>query len=225
MIYLYAITRAGPPLPSGPGLEDAPLVVVEEGPLAAVGSEHRDSIAGGEQALWRHEEVVEGLMAHTTVLPMRFGAVVGDTGEVSALLARERERYETLLADLRGRVELGVRVMPVTEPASPAKTETSGRAYMMGRLERAQEAADALRAVHTALEPLAVTSHLRERAVGKLSSSGAYLVEGDAVDAFSAEVDALAAAHPELAVLFTGPWPPYSFVGDLREERPRVDAA
>jgi hypothetical protein len=39
----------------------------------------------------------------------------------------------------------------------------------------------------------------------------AYLVDRDAVGGFTARVDALQREHPELAVLCTGPWPPYSF--------------
>jgi hypothetical protein len=41
---------------------------------------------------------------------------------------------------------------------------------------------------------------------------GAYLVDRERVDDFAREVGALQQDHPELRLLCTGPWPPYSFV-------------
>ena len=39
----------------------------------------------------------------------------------------------------------------------------------------------------------------------------AYLVERERVDLFCEAVDRVQRAHPDLALLLTGPWPPYSF--------------
>ena len=43
-------------------------------------------------------------------------------------------------------------------------------------------------------------------------TSAAFLVSRDASYAFVTVVGGVANAHPELALLCTGPWPPYSFV-------------
>jgi hypothetical protein len=212
-------------VPARPGHEEAPLEAVEHGDLAAVVSAHAESIPGGEAALWRHEEVVESLMAATPVLPMRFGAVVAGREDVHTLLEREQVRYRGLLEEVRGRVELGVRVMPTGDDGPPLPEAKTGEAYLMHRLERNRRAAQALQDVHAELAGLAVRSRLREAALGRMASSGAYLVEAGDVERFSAAVERVDAAHPELAVLLTGPWPPYTFVGDLREGDQRVGAA
>jgi hypothetical protein len=44
----------------------------------------------------------------------------------------------------------------------------------------------------------------------------AYLVDRGAVEEFVAAVRRLQHRHPELAVVCTGPWPPFSFTGDAR---------
>ena len=66
-------------------------------------------------------------------------------------------------------------------------------------------------AVHTALAALARDS--RERA-GDEPLRAAYLVGHDDVEGFVARVRELQDEHPELAILCTGPWPPYSFAED-----------
>jgi len=41
----------------------------------------------------------------------------------------------------------------------------------------------------------------------------AHLVDSDSVERFTERVAGLQAAQPALAILCTGPWPPYSFTG------------
>jgi hypothetical protein len=62
--------------------------------------------------------------------------------------------------------------------------------------------------VHEALAALARDSVVRD---GPDLLRAAYLVDRDAVDGFVARVRALQDAHSSLALLCTGPWPPYSF--------------
>jgi Gas vesicle synthesis protein GvpL/GvpF len=62
-------------------------------------------------------------------------------------------------------------------------------------------------------EPLSALS--RSSVVGRARPPelfrAAYLVERDAVDAFTAAVARLQDAGAGLSILCTGPWPPYSF--------------
>ena len=48
-------------------------------------------------------------------------------------------------------------------------------------------------------------------ATERLLLSAAYLVPEDGVAAFRDLVERLQKAHPELGIVCTGPWPPYSF--------------
>jgi hypothetical protein len=43
--------------------------------------------------------------------------------------------------------------------------------------------------------------------------NAAYLIDAEGSAEFDSEVAAAAAAHPDLKLDLTGPWPPYSFAG------------
>jgi hypothetical protein len=95
-----------------------------------------------------------------------------------------------------------VRVRAADAPDPPVTS--SGAAYLRARTTRSQ-AADS---VHAALAALARDSRTR---VGVEPLRAAYLVDRHAVAGFVSRVRELQDAQPELAILCTGPWPPYSF--------------
>ena len=65
-------------------------------------------------------------------------------------------------------------------------------------------------------EPLARSARASTRFGGASSDllRAAYLVPREDVAAFSEHVRRLEAAHPDLTIVCTGPWPPYSFAAD-----------
>ena len=67
-------------------------------------------------------------------------------------------------------------------------------------------------AVHEPLRALARAHALRAPRPPAEALRAAYLVERDAVGRFTGLVAQLDEQHPELRLLCTGPWPPYSFV-------------
>lgn len=206
--------------------------------IAAVASALTESRAPVTEAnLWRHEKIVETLMEDYTVLPVRFGTVLSDEEAVLRVLA---SHYDDFLADLhrvRGRVELGLRVLwdreekSYQDPAPALESqgeEESGRAYIMARLadehrrQAQREEADALALeLHTPLAERVVESTYQVLVTPQFLLKAAYLVERDAVSAFQKRVEALDAAYPDLRFLCTGPWPAYSFItaGSLPMEK------
>ena len=237
MVYVYAIAdQPQAPIPATLGLESASLLALPYQDIAAVVSLlAATQVPVTKDNLWRHEAVVEALMAGRSVLPVRFGTMFANEAAVRVLLA---EYYADFLADLartRGHVELGVRVLcddddgqlqPLTanreggeNTSQEAPTYSSGRAYMMARVaeerqhQARRERAEVLAAEpHAALTRLATESTHQVLVTPRLLLTGAYLVDRDAVTVFRQEVDALSAAHPAWRFLCTGPWPPYSFV-------------
>ena len=197
MIELLAITDdATPPEP--------PLVAVSSGKLSALCAPAGDP---DEQltadALWRREAVIEELMATRDLLPVRYGTRVADEAAAVDALAERRDELEAGLARVRGAVELAVRIHgdgPEPEPSA----EASGREYLRARIGRTHAATR----LH---EPLAALARDSVVQPGAELLRAAYLVERDAVGAFVARVQELQREHPALAVLCTGPWPPYSF--------------
>jgi hypothetical protein len=144
--------------------------------------------------LWRREALVEQLMEAGPLLPVRLNARVPDEAAVVAAVAGRGDELRARLEHVRGAVELAVRV----QPAEPATGDLRALAARVA-------AADA---VHAALAPLARDAVARP-APDLLRA--AYLVDRERVDALVARVRELQQDHPDLAILCTGPWPPYSF--------------
>ena len=182
MIELYAIARhPGPPLP-----EVAPLRAVLFDGLAVVCGPAAEGEEITEEALWRHEEIVEALMDDRDLLPVRYGNRVADEAEAARAVAARREELGAALDHVSGAVELSLRV-------------------------RGQEPSFELDL--SSLRPLARDAIERPgRDEGELRRC-AYLVERGSVDSFRGAVAELQRSHSNVGFLLTGPWPPYSFTG------------
>jgi hypothetical protein len=217
VIWVYAICdRPDLPPPRRRGLAQAPLDSLREGALLAIFTSHAHAPAEpAPDALWAHERVVERLMADRTVLPMRFRSTVDDEGALSALLARDQQRLLHALARVQGRVEIGVRALqPASNGAHGVATvaASTGRDYLLAKLHDGRRLDRAATELHSPLEAMAVEACRQPLRSEDEILRGAYLVDQRVIARFRAAVDRLQRAHPDVAILCTGPWPPYSFV-------------
>lgn len=234
MIYAYGIcqpaTVATPP--ARPGLGGARLRTLDRNGLAAVYSRHRTLRPRPvpEQVL-AHERIVEAIMEHGPVLPMRFGTQLDAEERLADVLVARHDELLRALERVRDRVELGVRVIaertvPATT-ASGAATDargrrSSGRAYLLARVSDQRRRDLLARELHAPLAELAAGTVLREGPAPPAIVAGAYLVDAGRVEEFRARANALGERQRDVRVVVTGPWPPYSFTGeDARENRRR----
>ncbi|HVY95973.1 MAG TPA: GvpL/GvpF family gas vesicle protein [Solirubrobacterales bacterium] len=214
---VYAITDTlDGPLGAGP--HGAPLRRVGAGRLAAVVSERPRALEPDEDLLWAHERVVEELMESATILPLRFGSSVERAESLTALLEERREEFLTALERVRGAVEVGVRAeLPQPEPEGAARPRGSpgpGTAYLLERAREERRGREAAELVH---RPLAALARRSAPALGPSDPRRfkvAYLVDQGALDAFASRVTELNAGLAGAKISCTGPWPPYSFVGE-----------
>jgi hypothetical protein len=220
MIWVYAICeRPDVPAPRRRGLAQAPLDGVREGELLAVISRHAQT--PGEpalDALWVHERVVERLMADRAVLPMRFGTKLPDEAALREALAARQGEFTAALERVRGRVEVGVRAMrPLAavpaENAPVAPAPASGRDYIEAKLRNGRLVEREASMLHDPLSALAVETRRQPARTADELLRASYLIESAALARFRSTVERLQRAHPEIAILCTGPWPPYGFVG------------
>jgi hypothetical protein len=155
-------------------------------------------------ALVDREELLEALMEERDVLPVQFGTTLPDERAAARVLLERHEELAAPLDRVRGAVELGVRARLVggAEPAAHA----SGREYLRARIDNAE----AGRRLHERLAAMSRSAVVRP---GPDLLRAAYLVDRAAVARFVAEVQKTQESCPELSLLCTGPWPPFSFAG------------
>ncbi|MGI8622100.1 MAG: GvpL/GvpF family gas vesicle protein [Solirubrobacteraceae bacterium] len=205
MIYVYAITHApAPAVEALQGASGAAVSTLASRDLAAVFSPLAEEPEATPDALWAHERVVEQVMAAQPVLPVQFGMTLAGEGALTDLLDERRTVFEELLATVDGCVELSVRVRWIPPQTVAAG---SGRQYLEDRLQERRRADQ----VHRPLAGLSRSSTSRSEP-GLLAA--AYLVPSEGVGPFTGRLEEIRDEHPTLDFSCTGPWPPYSFVGE-----------
>src|SRR2546421_12571120 len=108
--YVYGIVEGTADAPAGTGMAGVPLqVLTADGPAALVSELSGEELRLGRDEVLTHERVLEEAMSHGTVLPMRFGVVMGGPDEVrERLLGEHAAELRGQLALLDGKVELNV---------------------------------------------------------------------------------------------------------------------
>ena len=110
--YVYAIVPAGTTVPDDlTGMDDGGVEVVTHDRVAAVvGKVVTDRPFGRREDLLAHSRVTDTLAEHCAVIPVRFGAVLADTGDVVAeLLAPNADFFASVLEELAGHRQFVVR--------------------------------------------------------------------------------------------------------------------
>jgi hypothetical protein len=221
MLYVYAIVD-GPtfePL-SGEGFEMADVTAISCGPFAAAVSELQTAVEPATaENVWHHEHVLEQLMQHYTVLPLRFGMICADASALTTVLQGATCGLVRDLECVRGKVEIALHIAGTAADELPEAVAGAGRgaAYINARVYRHRreqareaEAAQLSELLRHRLDPDLKDVHcVPAPATGFLVSC---LVERDRVGAFTGALDRLQADYPYLDVVMTGPWPVYSFV-------------
>lgn len=205
--------------------------VVGTVPLAEFGAdalpEHLNDRAWLEDKARSHEEVLQRVAgAAPAIVPLRFGSIHHELGDVGALLEARRAAFERELDHVRNRVELGVKVWRTASPGGTPDAP-SGRAYLEQRREERRqrdrdiaEVEGVLQSIHERLLAVAVDGVLNRPQPRELTGrqeqmvmNAAYLVPaGD--EALVAAVSELDSEHRArgLSLEVTGPWPPHNFV-------------
>ena len=188
-----------------------------------------------------HERVVERVMSDFTVLPVRFGTLTQEASyaaipDIRKLLEKRFEELDTLLADMEGKVELGLKALwrdkkaifqeIVGENASIRRLRNSLAGKKAAALryqavplgEKVKEALDRKKKVETAriLAPLKrVACRTRENDVvmDRMVFNAAFLVDQSREGEFDQAVRKLDEEWGRrIEFKYTGPNPPWNFV-------------
>lgn len=183
-----------------------------------------------------HNEVVQTIARHGTVLPLRLATVYQNDDRARRALAAQCHAFAERIGLLRGHSEFGVKLY-VTTAAPPEETHggtdarsgdtaalSPGKAYLRRRRAQhtareshhlhAQQAAERLEALTARFTPHRVRHPVQRGALAGPDENvlnDAYLVPDDRADAFRAAVTAAAQDLEGVRIDVTGPWAPYSF--------------
>lgn len=249
--YVYAILSAGAEFPRAlTGLDDAPVSLVPAGAIAAAVSTFMESSAAPSPAqLLRHEATVEAIWRVAPALPARFGTIFPDIAAVAQALAARAPELQADLARVGDKLEMGLSILWATfesgdtpshaggdDAAAPLPTPLlapsgPGARYLASRFTRyaseSRGAADARRLaqrVDAALRPYVIESRYAVRPTPRLALRSVHLLQSDGDAAFRRVCEELRSGAPDVHVLVTGPWPPYSFATPPRQPRTAHDA-
>ncbi len=183
-----------------------------------------------------HDAVISALAGGGPVVPLRMATVFLDDGRVRQLLEARHDDFVAALDQVTAREELGVKAYAdpkvltgEDESGHRPGEKLMGAAYLMRRRRALASQDDAFRIaaahaerIHAGLLEHAVDGKRRPASDRRLSGrdgwtvlNGTYLVEKDRVDAFRAAVATIDRNTPGIELEITGPWPPYSFAGDV----------
>jgi hypothetical protein len=207
--YLYAIVDRLPRAWEAPpaGVAGAPVLARRLCGVDVVCSPLDAVPAAGPRTLALHHDVVESVMDADAVLPVRYGLAL-PSPDLDAWLTAQRRALKLALAQVRGCVEMSVKLLALDRQTGPAGPTESDLQALGERL------------AHSAgVEPW------RYRPSGTAgAASVAFLVPRLDVPTLLARIAPIASRAAGVAVVPTGPWPAYSFVSVL-DRLPPAQAA
>ncbi|MFF8537390.1 GvpL/GvpF family gas vesicle protein [Streptomyces sp. NPDC015532] len=232
-VYVYAIIRAGEPLPvdaTGVGDPAAELRVIRQGRLAAVVSEAPSKLRARRRDLLAHQDLLLRLSEQGSALPMRFGVVAPDEDAVRGQLKAREPEHLAALEHLADGVEVNVKALPAKDALASLLTQDTNVRRLRDEVRRRPGYEASLRlgeAVSAALEGRAaeagrrILRELTPRARAVASGpevqgcvlNASFLVGRGDSDAFRSVAERFGHTHRDLVDLrLTGPLPCYSFV-------------
>ena len=234
--------RSGMDRPNMTGMKGRPVFFVAgHGLCAAVSELDVEEGAPPVSELLVYSKVVENLHRLQAVVPMRYGCFLNGIKAIRNALKERQRQYETLLAQLEGHVEMGIRILLPEKEWRPRQEETmKGRDALSTAGTTAQpkdeQSVDgraylALRKVHYQMqeETLQGRQALIDRYIqafsglyarhrtetdtknGSVILSLYFLTPENAVNRFR-EAFGRIAENGDAKAMLSGPWPPYNFV-------------
>ena len=218
--------------------------VVGTVPLNEFGEEplrrHLEDLDWLAAAARAHDHVISAVAQWRPVLPVTMATLYLNDEGIRSLLATRSSHFLAALDRVTGRDEVGVKAY--ADPAALAGKDEgaaggqqqkgeqrSGTAYLMKRKRQLTSQEQAYRVAAAEAERLhgellshAIDGKRKPASDPSLSGrdawtvlNGTYLVDRAEVDAFRKVVAALQESSPGIELEVTGPWPPYSFAGDV----------
>lgn len=245
--YVYCIIESSEEFDLGPiGIGDGEneVYTVHYGNLAAVVSDTPIKLYDPtRENLLAHELVNETVMRDHTVIPMSFGTIFRTEEDVAELLRTTGKAFEDVLHKIRGKLELGLKVLwdreEVVARLEKENEEISGLRKEIAEASQAstyfarmqldrlidgaleEQANHFVSVIYEQLRPVSVASRSSKLIGDNMIMNVAFLVDRSMESQFDESVKELNERYQDvLSFKYTGPWPPYNFVNiKLKLER------
>jgi hypothetical protein len=238
--YIYCIIKTDSSPNFGPigigGCGDEVTTISCEGLSAVVSNTPMTRYTLSRENLITHEKVIEKVMQEFTVLPVRFCSIAESADEIRNLLGKRHREFKSLLRDMDGKIELGLKCFfkdmkaiykeIANSPEVSAKRK-KGASSLDDQIE-AGKLVERLLENKKEAEGEEILSHLRRSAydiaLGKLLTENMFLNASFLVDKarepeFDTLVDRLDKKYKDRGQFkYVGPVPPFNFVNVVIHE-------
>ena len=191
-IYLYGIINKKDAKFKINGLKNNPINKINFKDITALTSSYPtlNPALNDEEAV-EHANILKEIAKKNTVVPTSFGTVFENDEILETVLSSSYLAIKQTLALTEGKIELGVKVIKnqLGEVPDGAASE-----------------------ILESLNKLSVKSAKGNNFSDRLLLNYSFLVEKNMFEKFSNEIAKLEERHKDLKFLYTGPWPPYSFI-------------
>jgi hypothetical protein len=186
-----------------------------------------------------YQRVIDYFHRRVTIIPMRFGCVFSEEARIVRFLEEQSEGYHTLLQELDGCVEMGIRVL-TNNPGSHERVQSlegpdsvrsvpdrvgTGKEYLIARnsyyADRdrlGDEEKAVIETVRGPFDGLFVRCKAEKSMAGRGSCESSvrmlslyFLVKREQVEKFRQVFHAFT-GRCSVKILLSGPWPPFNFV-------------
>lgn len=234
--YIYGIIfHGGKMVWEGKGVQGSHVYCLPYRDIGAIVSDISEAnLEMVEKNILAQEHVVERVMEDVPILPMQFGTIVDEEEKILSILRNYYHDFVENLQRVKGKVELGVKILwepneirgeivdlneKIKMICQGSKKLSPSRRYLQEKLEEHLiERATRKRAkvligdVHRKLERCAEDSCVKKMVSPKMILNASYLVLREKMDDFKEEFQKVRIQHRRFAFLYSGPWPPYSFI-------------
>jgi hypothetical protein len=222
-IYAYCVVPPGHvPMAGITGLDDKAVELVPIGEVALWVS-RLPRPTGTVEQITAHNKVVEAAVTdEVTPVPLRFGQWLDDEPAWHAAMADKTASYKEKLQEFSGCLEFGIRVLDPNAPTGARDVQqpaaASGYEYMQALREssklanqRRVVADQARQQIHNSLQHLVRAEREEEPRTPHAVITLSHLVARPHFEEYRERARGLREVLPELRLLLSGPWPPYSF--------------
>nr|MBA4405221.1 hypothetical protein [Nanoarchaeum sp.] len=190
-LYVYGITNKNVKLEMK-GLKDRPIKEINFKDISALTSLYPTlhPMLEEEEAM-QHANILKEIAKKTTVIPMSLGTVFKDQEILEIILSKSYKAIKETIALIDNKIELGVKIIK-------NQLDDIDNGIALEILEP--------------LNKLSVKSVKGDNFSDRLLLNHSFLVEKNKFSKFSDKIAELENKHKNLKFIYTGPWPPHSFV-------------